>query len=67
MDPTQLQQVLAEQAGKPVSVTLTRNIRRWVSVSRRNGHIAVRLHEALLAAPEKVLTALTGLLAQGGP
>ncbi len=66
MDHARLQRLLADHTGRPVSVTLTRNIRRWVSVSRRNGAISVRLHEALLAAPERVITALIGFIAQGG-
>ncbi|MBI5137541.1 MAG: M48 family metallopeptidase [Nitrospirae bacterium] len=61
-----LAETLSAHAGRPVLLTVTRNLRSWVSVRRARGEIHARLHEALLAAPRPVLTALAGFVAKGG-
>jgi len=66
MTEAQLRDALSQQAGTPVDLTLTRNLRRWVSIQRGKGGIKARLHEVLLDAPQNVLTAVIAFVSHGG-
>jgi len=65
--PEELQRRLEAGSGQRVHLTLTRNLRRFVSFRvGALGRVKARVQEAFLAAPEKVLDALSRWMARGG-
>lgn len=56
---------LTRRIGKPISVTLTRNRKRLVSVRQQGKYYTVRIHETLAEAPSPVIDALARFVSEG--